>query len=309
VTSPRLTWTRRAALGIAAAVALVSLPTVPAHALDEISPAPAPVLTGDAEPGGNLVIDTTGWADDVTFSYEWFIDGVQDPATGFNFGVRDEDAGKVFVAAVIGHRDGYLDTRRETAPVTIASFPLTLTPTPTISGTPTYGQTLAAVPGTWDDGVKLSYQWWRSGTPIAGATAASYTAAVADLGAPLSVRVTGTKPGHTTVTTTSGPTAPIAAATLAAGTVRINGTAKVGRTLAARPSGFDTGAGVAYRWLVGTKVVGSGTELKLTKKLAGKKVVLQAVVTKAGYETVTVASTPVKVKKIKKPGKKGRGRG
>jgi hypothetical protein len=50
----------------------------------------------------------------------------------------------------------------------------------TVTGNPVVGQVLSAA--TW-----FSYQWYRSGVPIAGATGPTYTAVKADEGHTLSV--------------------------------------------------------------------------------------------------------------------------
>jgi len=46
--------------------------------------------------------------------------------------------------------------------------------------------------------VKYTYQWYRSGKPIKGATKATYRLTKSDAAKRVHVVVTGTKPGHTT---------------------------------------------------------------------------------------------------------------
>ncbi|MEI5676519.1 MULTISPECIES: glycosyl hydrolase [unclassified Nocardioides] len=87
-------------------------------------------------------------------------------------------------------------------PLTLDVSPLAATSpaavtAPRITGTPVVGRTLTADPGTWDvAGVGFAYQWLRGGTPIAGATGASYRVVTADAGRALAVRVTATKAGY-----------------------------------------------------------------------------------------------------------------
>jgi hypothetical protein len=102
----------------------------------------------------------------------------------------------------------------DASPLVIASAPtsLTLAPNPTISGTAQVGQSLTVVRGTWDSGVTFTYQWNQDGSPISGATSASYTILSSDLGSTLSVSVTGTKSGYATTTKTSVSTAAVIAA-------------------------------------------------------------------------------------------------
>ncbi len=83
----------------------------------------------------------------------------------------------------------------------------------------------------------LARQWLRDGTPISGATGASYTTVVDDVGTALSLRVTATKPGYTQLVQTSAatsavvdPNAPAVENTVAPS---ISGTAAVGQVLTA----------------------------------------------------------------------------
>lgn len=64
---------------------------------------------------------------------------------------------------------------------------------PSITGTATVGSTLTAASGTWTGNAAPTFerQWKRGGVPIAGATAATYVLTSADLGATITVTVTG----------------------------------------------------------------------------------------------------------------------
>jgi hypothetical protein len=72
--------------------------------------------------------------------------------------------------------------------------PYAVTPgTPRITGRAQVGSTLVAHPGKWKPGViVLTYQWMRDGAEIPKATAQTYTPTAEDLGATLTVKVTGT---------------------------------------------------------------------------------------------------------------------
>jgi hypothetical protein len=78
-----------------------------------------------------------------------------------------------------------------------------------ITGISVVGKTISGVPGTWDSGVKQSYQWLRDGTVIPNAVSKTYKLTAADVGHTLSFRLTAVKPGYTTVVATSSPTLPI----------------------------------------------------------------------------------------------------
>lgn len=63
---------------------------------------------------------------------------------------------------------------------------------PVVSGTPQVGATITTTQGFWSlPGLSFSYQWLRDGSAIAGATGATYRPAVPDVGARLTVRVSG----------------------------------------------------------------------------------------------------------------------
>ncbi len=72
------------------------------------------------------------------------------------------------------------------------STPPANTTAPVISGTPIIGSTLLCAPGLWTGQPvpTFSYQWLRSGAPIAGANASSYTVQSADAGGGITCAVT-----------------------------------------------------------------------------------------------------------------------
>lgn len=290
------TWRRRTILRAAAlALAVGGLVGVQAEAsyAAPISPAPTPVLTGEPKAGNTVTINPGEWPEGTELHYEWILDGVTEPdANGPAWDLREQDVDVAFQVAVTGVKEGFDDTRVVSEPVVVLGEQQVLRPVPTIAGTARYGAPLVASVGAWDTGTTQAVQWLRGGTLIAGAISASYTPTLKDLGSPLAVRVTSTRPGYSKVVRTSRPTAAVALGTLAAGTVRIAGTPKVGRTLRSRVTGFDAGSTVAYRWLLGTKVVGTASSLRLTRKMVGKRVVLRAIATKSGYQPRTATSAP-----------------
>jgi hypothetical protein len=81
---------------------------------------------------------------------------------------------------------------------------------PIIEGTAKVGKKLKAKAGAWaPKGVKLTYQWYRSGKKITKATKATYTLGKADKGKRITVTVTGKKSGYTTAAKTSKATAKV----------------------------------------------------------------------------------------------------
>jgi hypothetical protein len=82
----------------------------------------------------------------------------------------------------------YLDDNREAF---LATAPR-CTALPVVSGAGTVGAVHSCTTGTWLNAPTFTYQWRRSGAPIAGATASTYTAVTADAGMRLTCVVTGT---------------------------------------------------------------------------------------------------------------------
>ncbi len=186
-----------------------------------------------------------------------------------------------------------------TLTVTRPPSTLTQTPTPTITGTAAVGSTLTANAGTWAPApVTLSYQWLRDGKAIVGGTKSSYALVAADAGKKISLKVTGSKAGYTTVSKTSA-TKTIALRTLTAATPTLSGTAKVGSTLTAKAGAWAPApVTLKYQWLRNGKAIAKATKssYKLSKSDKGKNISVKVTGSKPGYQTVSKTSTAKKIK-------------
>jgi hypothetical protein len=157
----------------------------------------------------------------------------------------------------------------------VAAAPVNTAP-PTISGTPTVGQTLTASNGTWNNTpTSYAYQWLRCNgggnncASVSNGTQQSYTLVGADAGHTMRVRVTatnadGSASAQSAQTNTVAPVTSTAAPKNTSAPT-ITGTARVGEELRASPgswSGSPTSFG--YQWqrcnidaVVCTDVVGA----------------------------------------------------
>lgn len=176
---------------------------------------------------------------------------------------------------------------------------LEATPVPQIQGTARVGSTLTAAPGSWQPGpVQLAYQWSADGEPVAGATGPTLALTAPLQGKAIRVAVTGSKADFRSVTRTSAPTVPVAAATGAKPTGPapvIVGKAQVGRTLTAVPGRWKPGSvGFTYQWLVaGTPVVGAtAPTLVVPASALGKRVTVLVIASAPGYTSVATRSAP-----------------
>ncbi len=151
----------------------------------------------------------------VALQYQWLRDGEPiSGATSTIYVTAPADAGTEIALRVTGEKSGYTTVVRTSDPVGPVPFlDLSATPQPSISGSAEVGQTLTATPGSWSPApVDLDFQWLRDGSPISGATSSTYTLAAADTGRDISVRVTGSKTGYSSVERTSDAVGPVAPA-------------------------------------------------------------------------------------------------
>lgn len=164
--------------------------------------------------------------------------------------------------------------------------------TPTISGTAQVGKKLTANPGKWTEGATFAYQWLADGKAIKGATAASFTVKAAQQGKAITVTVTGTKAGYTTVSKTSAKTGAVAKGTLTAGVPKVSGSAKVGSTLTAAPGKWTSGTKFTYQWLADGKAIKGATKstYKVTSARLGERISVKVTGSKAGYKTISKIS-------------------
>lgn len=208
--------------------------------------------------------------------------GVGGTATTTFSAVVDEDASDARLAvAVTPGSLGGLCTAGCVTSYGVDLPPLSPSSVPVITGTPEFGSTLVAEPGEWDPQAELSYTWLRYGKPIA--TGPTYTPVVADLGARLSVGVTGSRPGFGDVTEISGPTTNVTRARFVGGTVVTRGPATPGATLRSVLRGFSPDVTVRYAWFAGATKVGSGATQKLGPGTQGTRVQVRIRVFEPGY--------------------------
>lgn len=246
-----------------------------------------------------------------TFRLEWLRDGgAIQGETKYYYDITSADLGKRLALRVTASADGYTPktvTTTELGPVTASTTPpsppkkFTTVPTPTLSGTAQVGKTLTAKAGTWSPApTSLSYQWYRSGKVIAGATGRTYMLAPATKGGTITVRVTAARTGY--VTTTSKPaqaTKTVKAGTITAVKPKISGTVRVGRTLTAVPGKWKPATTTfSYQWYRNGSKIKGATKVTYTLKSADKSKKISVKVTGQATGYTTKAKTSSKTAKV-----------
>ena len=248
----------------------------------------APTISGAAQVGETLLVDTTGISDsdglsNAVYHYQWLThDGSSVTeiagATGSSYTLKVDDESHAIQVRVsftddAGHEESLTSVATEPVSFAVqkqqANSPAT--GAPTISGTAQVGETLTAdISGISDEdglsSVAYRYQWLADDADITGATAATYTLTDSEEGKTVRVRVSFTDDAGNEETLTSSATATVEARpnSPAAGQPAISGTAQVGETLTADTSGISDEDGlnqVAYRyqWLADDAAIAGAT--------------------------------------------------
>ncbi|MFF2244866.1 hypothetical protein ACFVTM_11870 [Arthrobacter sp. NPDC058130] len=161
-------------------------------------------ISGTLTVGSKVTLTRDPWYDrsGITSDVQWLRDGVRIAgADGWSYVLAKADAGtKLSVSVNPTATGGKYQTL--TASARVAGLPL-ISATPTISGTVKAGNVLTVKRGTWTWGTAFTYRWLRNGVVISDAYASTYKVRTADKGTKLTVRVTGSRFGYTTVSKTS----------------------------------------------------------------------------------------------------------
>ena len=283
----------------------------------------APTISGTAQVGETLTVDTSGIADEdgldnAAFAYQWLADDADTSgATGSTYTLTDGDEGKTIKVQVSFTDDaGNEEELTSGATDRVAAAPTPNTPAtgaPTISGTAQVGETLTAdTSGIADeDGLSnaaFNYQWisndGTTDTDITDATDSTHTLAADDKGKTIKVKVSFTDDADNEETLTSAATATVDAApnNPATGAPSISGTAQVGETLTADTSGIAdadglSGATFSFQWVADDAAIAgaTGNTYTLTDSDEGKAIRVRVSFTDdAGYgETLTSPATGI----------------
>ena len=271
-----------------------------------LAAAAAPTISGQAAVGQSLHANPatyTAYDGAVTpdFSYQWLRNGaVVSGAVSGDFVLSTADVGKAISVRVVASAPGHLPVTTTSAVTQlIGSSTSSLTgwdAQATVTVTQSGSVLTAAGDGVTATGVTRTYQWFRGGVAVAGATKATYTLAAADAGKAVHVVVTIKKPTFTTIVKAS---VPADYSIVPSGPNSITGVAKVGKTLSITPVTYSSpkdGAltpTLAYAWYRNGAVIAGANSSSYTLVAADLSTKITARVTASlpGYVTQAGALT------------------
>ncbi len=244
-------------------------------------------INGTAQYGRTLSASFSVAPAGATYKIQWYRNSEAiSGATGTSYTLTSADIGQSINYAVIGtgNYSGEIvsaDIVAEKAPVTGSV---------SISGTAQpYSILTADVSKITPANATVSYQWYKNGAAISGATAKTYTLAADSVGSSITVKVTAT--GNYAGEITSPAVVPVAAS--ANGTLTITGSASYGGTLKAVVSNLNPAdAQYTYQWYRnGVAIEGANSaEYTVTQADIGKSVSVSIIGTNGFSMTVSAAA-------------------
>lgn len=255
-----------------------------------------PTITGSPQVGVKLTATRGSWSPSgARFSYQWLSGGAPiDGATHRSFAPRADQLGKRLQVQVTASATAMEPgTGTSIRSVIVVPGELVVSTRPTITGTPQVDSQLSATSGTWSPNATYTYQWRTAGDPVDAAVASTFTPSAEQVGQRVSVRVTATRDGYTTASSSSVQTTAVRRATFArTGPPTIAGTAQVDQPLTASAGAWSPTGTPTYRWFVdGVAVPGAtgGTYTPTTDDLR-KQVTVKVTMTRPGYTTASASS-------------------
>ncbi|MEE3126499.1 MAG: hypothetical protein VX494_04745, partial [Actinomycetota bacterium] len=283
----------------------VTAPTSLATQLtDDTTPADelraAPRIVGRAVVGETLTTDSGVWAQQSSYTYQWFRGLVPiDGATSSTYQPVPADIGSTLMVEVRPTNAPSNPPAASAPTARVGNGTLSNTKAPSISGTAKVGETLTASPGTWaPTPSSFTYAWLANGQPIAGATSSTYKPVEADVAKVITVQVTAQLAGYTSASKQSSGTSPVSldgtdpTKLVNKNEPTVTGTAQVGRTLTADNGDWTNAPTFTYQWLAdGTDITGATSRTYLlTAGEEGKVVSVEVTARRDGFEPVTIES-------------------
>jgi hypothetical protein len=288
-----------------ALVSLKILATKPSKSSATISSVPilvirpalaAASLTGEARVGVQLVGGPLA-EQSATVSYKWLADGKVIPgATQSTYTPAPSNHKKSITLQTTVTQEGFPVTVTTSAAKIVAGG-LIPKPSITVAGLARTGNRLS-IKTTTPALTTAAFQWLRNGKVIAGANKSIYTLQSADYKTSVSGKVTLTRAGYNTTSTTSSALKVGIGELTKTPDPKIVGTARVNNTLTAVVGTWDSGVVLSYQWIRdGAKISkATGKTYRLTSADRRAEIAIRIQALKAGFESVTIDSREVVVR-------------
>lgn len=255
------------------------------------------VPVGARNVGEPLDLNLGDWSGDL--AYQWYRNGVKITGATLDEYVQvSADRGKKISVRITASYPGYTTISKTSAGNIVTGYPLlTSTPYPTISGQPQFSNTLTVDPGSWGpNSPKLTYQWRADGKAIPGATHSTLYLGGAELGASITVTVTGSETGYATASRTSAATTDIELLRfIAYSNPVVSGTFTPGHTLTASiPEAWTpTASEYLYQWYLNNVPVSGANKktFKLPSSSAGEDVRVNVIGLRPDYQPFQATSS------------------
>ena len=172
-----------------------------------------PAISGTAQQGQTLTGSTGTWSASAapTYTYAWKSNGTT-VGTSTTYTVVLGDVGHTITFTVVATNAGGSTTAVSNPTATVIAIAPVNTVAPAVTGTTTVGNTLSCSTGTWTNAVTYTYQWFRSGVAISGATSSTYLLVTADVSQTIKCQVTALNGTVASSPANSNTTAAISAA-------------------------------------------------------------------------------------------------
>lgn len=161
-----------------------------------------------------------------------------------------------------------------------------------------FGQSVTASASGLPAAGTVSYRWYRGGSPIAGATDATYTPVATDVNAVVQVAAAVVSPGYFDFVSAFSAPVTVEPATIGSTSVTISGAAQFGKVLSAVTTG-TAGASVSINWYRSgsAAAIGSGSILTLAAADVASTITAKASISKPGFASVTTSSKAIVIAK------------
>ena len=174
--------------------------------------AATPKVTGTVKVGYRLTATPGAWGPSpVALKYQWKANNVSiSGATAATYTLPASMVGRRISVTVTGSKAGYASAAKTSLASVLVARGTLVAATPKITGTAKVGARLSTSVGTWGPApVTIRYQWKVNGANISGATGSTYVITASAKGKRITVTVTGSKTGFTSVARTSAATATV----------------------------------------------------------------------------------------------------